>query len=172
MCFELVSLHTQEVTITIIHTGKLRHRAAQSLTQGHTFRTGWSPAANPGLQAPAPSSWPGLCAVSKPHAPWCRVEEGRWGRAAQGLGLTGFNGISVSFPVHFCTERYSAFAGSHSQERSPFSSVLSQTPGTTFSPPSTVTDRLRDGPCLADESRLQSFSGDLCPEALFPLTGC
>ena len=82
MCFELVSLHTQEVTITIVHTGKLRHRAAQSLTQGHTFRTGWSPTASPGLQAPALSSWPGLCALLL-----SRMYPGAGQRREGGVGL-------------------------------------------------------------------------------------
>lgn len=31
MYLDLLSLHTQEVTITIIHTGQLRHRAVKSL---------------------------------------------------------------------------------------------------------------------------------------------
>ena len=90
MYFELFSLHSQEVTITFIHMGKLRDRAVQSLTQGHIFRTGRSPVASPGLQAPDLSSWPGLCTLlpSSKHP----------GVGRSGGGGVRFDGISVSFP--------------------------------------------------------------------------
>lgn len=95
------------------------------------------------------------------------------GSAAQSLGLMGFDGISKFPMISTFLHRETAFLLDHTARRG-LTSLLSSEPNPEdhLHPPLNSDQPLRDGPRSADESRLQSFSGDICPGGCFSPTGC